>query len=49
MLPQCEEKTIIATFERAQARQKIDEYTPHDDEKDAQGQPAIAGSSVYHP
>ena len=27
MLPQCEEKTIIATFERAQARQKIDEYT----------------------
>ena len=27
-LPQCEEKTIIATFERAQARHKIDEYTP---------------------
>ena len=27
MLPQCEEKTIIATFERAQARHKIDEYT----------------------
>ena len=27
MLPQCEEQTIIATFERAQARQKIDEYT----------------------
>ena len=27
MLPKCEEKTIIATFERAQARQKIDEYT----------------------
>ena len=27
MLPQCEEKTIIATFERAQARQRMDEYT----------------------
>ena len=27
MLPQCKEKTIIATFERAQARQKMDEYT----------------------
>ena len=27
MLPQCEEKTIVATVERAQARQKIDEYT----------------------
>ena len=26
-LPQCQEKTIIATFERAQARQKMDEYT----------------------
>ena len=27
MLPQCEEKTVIATFERAQSRHKIDEYT----------------------
>ena len=27
MLPQCKEKTIIATFERAQARHKMDEYT----------------------
>ena len=27
MLPKCDEKTITATFERAQARHKIDEYT----------------------
>ena len=27
MLPQCDEKTITATFERAQARHKIAEYT----------------------
>ena len=27
MLPVVEEKTIVATFDRAQARQKIDEYT----------------------
>ena len=26
-LPQCEEKTITATFERAEARQKMHEYT----------------------
>ena len=27
MLPKCDEKTITATFEMAQARHKIDEYT----------------------
>jgi len=27
MLPVVEEKTIVATFDRAQARHKIDEYT----------------------
>jgi hypothetical protein len=27
MLPRCEEKTIVATFERAETRQNMGEYT----------------------